>query len=176
VNQAAVSLQIFARAARRLGRKAQALLIFAVGIAGGIGLYIGADGLYVTLTAASQAFTGPPTLSQLQQLTGPQCGSSVKARPALCINIKIGIAGDSFTVTSLGFAPHTRISLSLLFYAPPGETSPASANLGTFSAPADTTTNLGKFYNIGQYQIMTSTPNGWRISAKFDVLPSIPPS
>jgi serine/threonine protein kinase len=117
----------------------------------------------------------PVSLAQLEQTTGPRCGSAVKTRPTLCVNLKLGLPGSSFAVTATGFSAHTRISVELLYYPPPATPSslPVPTVLRTFSMPANGTMRLGEFYDLGMYQIDTSAAGGGH--ASFAIVPSLTP-
>jgi serine/threonine protein kinase len=113
---------------------------------------------------------GPPTLAQLRAITGPRCGSGIKARPALCVNAKLGLPIDPFTVTAIGFKAHSRVRLTLYFYPPPS--SLQGELLRRVTVIANGSKRLGTFGNLGMYRII-ATAAGRTITASFAVVPSL---
>jgi serine/threonine protein kinase len=125
-------------------------------------------------SAGAGSGNGAPSMAQLEANTGPRCGTAIKTRPALCVNIQVGLLSDVFTVTTIGFKAHTRVSLTLTFAPPPNDPA-APTTLRTFSMPANGTERLGKFGALGMYQIGASGPGGRQIVATFATVPNFPP-
>jgi serine/threonine protein kinase len=123
----------------------------------------------------ASGIAGPPTLAELNEMSGPRCGTPVKARPELCVTVKILVPGQKVTVKTIGFPPHARVEVAMIFYPPPSVT-PSSQNLGTFSMAANGAKKLGPYDNSGKYQLTATTRDGQVASATFVLVPSIPPS
>jgi serine/threonine protein kinase len=113
-----------------------------------------------------------PTLAELEAATGPLCARTLKTRPVLCVNIKVGTPSEVFTVTAIGFKAHSRISLTLTFYPPPTAPS-APTTLLRFSMSANGTKRLGQFDQPGMYRIVASGPGGHQILARFAIVPTL---
>jgi serine/threonine protein kinase len=125
--------------------------------------------------AGNQGSGVTPTLEQLDEMTGPRCGPALKTRPVLCVNTQVGVPTDKFTVTTIGFPAHTRVSLTMTYYPPPSSASSPSV-WRTFSMSASGTKRLGAFSEPGKYQIAVTTRDGDVITAAFAIVPVMPPS
>jgi serine/threonine protein kinase len=118
-----------------------------------------------------------PTLTELKATTGPLCGPALKARPALCVNLRIGLSSTVFSMKTMGFPARSRVSLTMSYSPPPGTPgAPQSTIVRRFSMPANGTKRLGMFTNFGKYQVIATVRGGRQIVAVFVVVPVIPPS
>jgi serine/threonine protein kinase len=119
---------------------------------------------------------GPPVnMQQLSAATGPSCGQPVKASPALCVNQPFDFPGSRFSVTAIGFKPHTRISLTMFYYPPPGSINSMPTVLRQFSMSANSTLWLGRFSTHGLYQVVAFIAGNRRVVAAFAIIPQTPP-
>jgi serine/threonine protein kinase len=123
----------------------------------------------------NQGSAATPTLKQLDEMTGPRCGPSLKTRPVLCVNIQVGLPTDKFTLRTIGFPAHSRVSLTMTYYPPPTSSGPPSV-VSTFTMAASGTKRLGAFSQPGKYQIAVTTRDGNEIIATFAIVPVMPPS
>jgi len=122
--------------------------------------------------AGAAGVPSPPSLAQLEAMTGPRCGSAIRIRPVLCVNTKVGVAGTMFTVTALGFKAGTPLSLTLSLDLPPTSAAqPSPMQLRTYSLRGNGTVQLGSFEQPGKYQVLYETGDGGQISAVFAVTP-----
>jgi hypothetical protein len=126
-------------------------------------------------STAPGAGAAPPTLAQLRSVTGPTCDVAVKSRPWLCLNLAYDFPGTEFSLTAIGFKAHTRISLTIFYYPPPGSVSTMPTALREFSMRANSTVRLGRFGSFGLYQVVTFASDGRRVSVSFAVIPRTPP-
>jgi serine/threonine protein kinase len=175
------------RSWRRSWRRALHLPTWAGWAAAGAVLVAGGVVLGASLTssgspATGQAASGPPPAVAL----GPGCDQSTPASgtPWLCVSQPRGDPYTVFTVRGSGFAPGTRVTLTLTFYPPPASlgTPPEPLALGMVTVTANGaggTFSWGPVKSgavkLGLYRVVASGPRGSKRGTIFRVDPANAP-